>query len=110
MPYFRPRVFGLGLGLPLLPPLLKIPFPSVLRFLINFIPLPALHQLRDIIDFTDATATRLVEERTVAIKNGQLDLNDGAKDLMSILSKFSTTLSLNLSFGIPSEEQLLYGG
>jgi hypothetical protein len=92
---FRVTVFKLGLLLPFLPFILKIfPFRSFLRFMINVIPLPALHQLRDLVDFTDATATKLVVDRTAAIKSGESDLNDDAKDLMSILSTASGLLCL----------------
>ncbi|KAJ6607567.1 cytochrome P450 [Mycena sp. CBHHK59/15] len=79
--------FKLALALPFLPLVLKIPFPSFLRFMIKLIPSPALRQLRDLVDFTDATATQLVSDRKAAIKNGELDVNDDAKDLMSILMK-----------------------
>ncbi|KAJ6619065.1 cytochrome P450 [Mycena sp. CBHHK59/15] len=58
---------------PLIPFILKIPFPSFLRFMIKLIPSPALHKLRDLVDFTNATATQLVRDREVAIKNGELD-------------------------------------
>ncbi|KAJ7706342.1 cytochrome P450 [Mycena rosella] len=84
-----PTAFKLGLLLPFLPLVLKIPFPSFHRFMLNLIPSATLHQARDIIDFTNATAAQLVSDRKAAILNGELDANDNAKDLMSILMKGS---------------------
>ncbi|KAJ6587448.1 cytochrome P450, partial [Mycena vulgaris] len=51
----------------------------------NLVPLPALRPLRDLVDFTDATAVQLVRDRKAAIQKGELYLKDDAKDLMSIL-------------------------
>ncbi|KAJ7444495.1 cytochrome P450 [Mycena latifolia] len=73
--------------LPLLPLILKIPFPSFRRALINFIPLPALHHLRDLVDFTHGSASQLVAERKAALKSGELYIKDDAKDIMSILMR-----------------------
>ncbi|KAJ6587621.1 cytochrome P450 [Mycena vulgaris] len=80
-----PYAFKLALLFPLLPPIKKIPFPSFRRFMINFLPLPPLHHLRDLVDFTDATAVQLVRDRKAAIQKGELYLKDDAKDIMSIL-------------------------
>ncbi|KAJ6614640.1 cytochrome P450 [Mycena sp. CBHHK59/15] len=91
--------FELSLAIPLIPFILKIPFPSFLRFMIKLIPSPALHKLRDLVDFTNATATQLVRDREVAIKNGELDVKHDAKDLMSLLMKnnMSTEGQMHLS-------------
>ncbi|KAJ6587592.1 cytochrome P450 [Mycena vulgaris] len=77
-----PCTFKLALLFPLLPPIMKIPFPSFRRFMINLLPLPPLRHLRDLVDFTDATAVQLVRNRKAAI---QKDEKDDAKDIMSIL-------------------------
>ncbi|KAJ6568245.1 cytochrome P450 [Mycena vulgaris] len=82
-----PAAFKLGLLLPLLPLVLKIPFPSFHRFMINLIPSSTLHRARDVVDFTNATAAQLVSERKAAILNGELDAKHDARDLMSVLMK-----------------------
>ncbi|KAJ7797219.1 cytochrome P450 [Mycena olivaceomarginata] len=80
-----PAVFRMALILPVLPFIFET-FPSFfLRFMMNLIPLPALHELRDIVDFTHATAMELVRSRKAAMGNGKLD--DGGKDVMSLLMK-----------------------
>jgi hypothetical protein len=71
---------------PLLPLIMKVFPPSFLQFMINLIPLPALHELRGHIDFTDATAAKLVRSRKAALASGKPDLEiNGGKDIMSIL-------------------------
>ncbi|KAJ6532314.1 cytochrome P450 [Mycena vulgaris] len=94
-----PGTFKLALLFPLLPPIMKIPFPSFRRFMINFLPLPPLHHLRDLVDFTDATAVQLVRDRKAAIQKGELHLKDDAKDIMSILirSNMSTENATHLT-------------
>ncbi|KAJ7323895.1 cytochrome P450 [Mycena albidolilacea] len=80
-----PAVFKMALILPVLPFIFET-FPSFfLRFMMNLIPLPALHELRDIVDFTHATAMELVRSRKAAMGSGKLD--DGGKDVMSLLMK-----------------------
>ncbi|KAJ7776521.1 cytochrome P450 [Mycena maculata] len=86
-----PTVFKLALWLPFLPYILRIPFPAFRRWMINIIPSPALCHLRDLVDFTDGIAIQLVKERKAAIENGQLDLKDNAKDVMSLLMKGNMT-------------------
>ncbi|KAF7362826.1 Cytochrome P450 [Mycena venus] len=61
--------------------------PSFLRFMIGLIPYRNLQELRDIVDLTDGTATDLVRDRKAAIESGKLDINDGGKDIMSLLAK-----------------------
>ncbi|KAJ6556137.1 cytochrome P450 [Mycena capillaripes] len=81
-------VFKLALMIPLLPLVVKlIPFPSFLQFMIHFIPLPALHGTRDIVDHMDTSAARLVRDRKAALASGSLDSTLGAKDVMSLLMK-----------------------
>ncbi|KAJ6549730.1 cytochrome P450 [Mycena capillaripes] len=75
--------FKLAHFFPLLPLVLKIPFPSFRRFMISLTPSPALWHLRDLVDFIHATTSQLVIERKAAMINGTLE--DGAKDLMSLL-------------------------
>ncbi|KAJ7479368.1 cytochrome P450 [Mycena galericulata] len=82
-----PTAFELGFWLPLLPFILKIPFPAFLRSTISFIPSPALRRLRDLVDFTNATAAQLVKERKAAMESGQLEVKENAKDVMSLLIK-----------------------
>ncbi|KAJ7438810.1 cytochrome P450 [Mycena galericulata] len=82
-----PTAFELGFWLPLLPFILKIPFPAFLRSTISFIPSPALRRLRDLVDFTNATAAQLVKERKAAMESGQLEVKENAKDVMSLLMK-----------------------
>ncbi|KAJ7681271.1 cytochrome P450 [Mycena rosella] len=83
----HPTAFKLSVLLPLLPLILKIPFPSFRRFMINLVPSPTLHHLRDLVDITDGIATQLVTERKAAIKSGELDVKEGAKDIMSLMIK-----------------------
>ncbi|KAJ7870888.1 cytochrome P450 [Mycena leptocephala] len=83
-----PTAFKMQLALPLLPLLMKTFPPSFLRFMINFIPLPPLHELRDLVDFMDATASELVRDRKAAIASGKLEVDDG-KDIMSLLVKMN---------------------
>ncbi|KAJ7924201.1 cytochrome P450 [Mycena leptocephala] len=68
---------------PLLPLVLKIPFPSFRRFMISLTPSPTLWHLRDLVDFVHATTSQLVKERKAAMTNGTLE--DSAKDIMSLL-------------------------
>ncbi|KAJ7195116.1 cytochrome P450 [Mycena pura] len=75
--------FKLAHLFPLLPLVLKIPFPKFRRFLISLTPSPTLWRLRDMVDFIHATTTQLVKERKATMANGTLE--DGAKDLMSLL-------------------------
>ncbi|KAJ7667038.1 cytochrome P450 [Mycena rosella] len=82
-----PAAMKLVLLGPVLPFIEKLPFPSFRHFLINFIPIPALHQLRNLVDFTDAAATKLVRDRKAAIKSGEVCVEDDAKDIMSLLVK-----------------------
>jgi len=82
-----PTAFKLSLFFPLLPILVDIPLPSLRRFMINFIPLPALQRLRDLVDFVDSSATEVINNRKALMKSGQLDTKDNAKDLMSLLMK-----------------------
>lgn len=81
-----PAAFNLALLMPILPILDKSPFPALRHFMINLIPIPGLHELRDIVDYTDATAAKLVSDRKAAIESGDLHVKEDAKDLMSILS------------------------
>ncbi|KAJ7924234.1 cytochrome P450 [Mycena leptocephala] len=82
-----PAAFKLGIWLPLLPAITKIPSRAVLRFMISVLPVPALREIRDLVDFTSATAFNLVKERKEAIRNGTLEVKDEAKDIMSLLMK-----------------------
>ncbi|KAJ7915756.1 cytochrome P450, partial [Mycena leptocephala] len=82
-----PAIFKLGLWLPVLPAIAKIPSRAFLRFMISILPVPALREIRDITDFMSATALNLVRERKEAIRNGTLEVKDEAKDIMSLLMK-----------------------
>jgi hypothetical protein len=57
--------------------------------MISVLPVPALREIRDLVDFTSATAFNLVKERKEAIRNGTLEVKDEAKDIMSLLSVLS---------------------
>lgn len=93
--YPRPAVFKMALILPVLPFIFETFSSFFLRFMMNLIPLPALHELRDIVDFTHATAMELVRSRKAAMGSGKL--NDGGKDVMSLLSiSFEPSSSLLL--------------
>ncbi|KAJ7915749.1 cytochrome P450 [Mycena leptocephala] len=82
-----PAVFKLGIWIPLVPVIAKIPSRSFLRFMISVLPIPALREIRDLVDFMSATASNLVRERKEAIRNGTLEVKDDAKDIMSLLMK-----------------------
>ncbi|KAJ7693060.1 cytochrome P450 [Mycena rosella] len=86
-----PTAHKLSLFKSLLPLIVKMPFPSFRRFLINLVPLPALHRLRELVDLTDAAAAQLVAERKAAIQSGELYAKDDAKDIMSLLIKSNTS-------------------
>ncbi|KAJ6459207.1 cytochrome P450 [Mycena vulgaris] len=94
-----PNAFKLAVLLPLLPPILKMPFPSFRRFMINLLPLPPLRRVRDLVDLTHATAVQLVRDRKAAILGGELSLKDDAQDIMSILirSNMSTEDATHLT-------------
>ncbi|KAJ6553222.1 cytochrome P450 [Mycena capillaripes] len=96
-----PMAFKLQLAIPLLPLLVAIFPPSFRRFMIDFIPLRALHELRDVVDFTDATARELVRDRKAVVNSGNLDVNEG-KDIMSLLVKGN--LSANSAMHLTDEE------
>ncbi|KAF8206069.1 cytochrome P450 [Mycena galopus ATCC 62051] len=81
-----PAAFKLSMFFPLLPILEKIPLPSLRRRMIDFIPSPALHKLRDLVDFIDAFASELVMNRKARMKSKQLDAKDDARDVMSLLT------------------------
>jgi hypothetical protein len=51
----------------------------------NLIPLPALHNLRNIVDFLDATAAELVKERKAEMERGAQGSAEDRSDIMSIL-------------------------
>jgi hypothetical protein len=57
--------------------------------MISVLPIPALREIRDIVDFMSTTAANLVRERKEAIRNGTLEVKDDAKDIMSLLSVLS---------------------
>ncbi|KAF8171594.1 cytochrome P450 [Mycena galopus ATCC 62051] len=80
-----PATFKLQLGFPFLPILLKLFPTSFLRVMSNLIPLPALHNLRDVVDFFDATAAELVKKRKAEMERGA-----HRSDIMSILVKANT--------------------
>ncbi|KAJ7724643.1 cytochrome P450 [Mycena metata] len=82
-----PAAFKLGIWLPLLPAILKIPSRAFLRLMISVLPLPALRETRDLVDFMAANALKLVQERKEAIRNGTVEVKDDAKDIMSLLMK-----------------------
>ncbi|KAJ7915759.1 cytochrome P450 [Mycena leptocephala] len=82
-----PAIFKLGIWLPLLPAIVKIPSRAFLRFMISVLPVPALREIRDLVDFMSATALNLVKERKEAIRNGKLKVKDEAKDIISLLMK-----------------------
>ncbi|KAJ7479372.1 cytochrome P450 [Mycena galericulata] len=82
-----PAVSKLVLWIPILPFILKIPFPAFLRATISIIPSPALRRLRDLVDSTNATAAQLVRERKAAMESGRLEVKENGKDVMSLLIK-----------------------
>ncbi|KAJ7693049.1 cytochrome P450 [Mycena rosella] len=86
-----PTAYKLSLFKPFLPLIVKMPFPSFRRFMINLIPLTALHRLRELVDITDAEATQLVADRKAAIQSGELYAKEDAKDIMSLLIKSNTS-------------------
>ncbi|KAJ7855679.1 cytochrome P450 [Mycena leptocephala] len=94
-----PAVFKLGIWLPLLPAIVKIPSRAFLRLMISVLPVPALREIRDLVDFMAANALKLVQERKEAIRSGTLEVKDDAKDIMSLLMKsnMSSEEALRLS-------------
>ncbi|KAF7351645.1 Cytochrome P450 [Mycena sanguinolenta] len=79
-------VFRMALLIPFMHFVVKmIPFPSFLRSMIHFVPIPALHEARDIIDLMDAAAAQLVKDRKNVLEGEDPDTD--AKDVMSLLMK-----------------------
>ncbi|KAJ7511600.1 cytochrome P450 [Mycena galericulata] len=97
-----PTAFKLSLFFPLLPILVNVPLPSLRRFMINFIPLPALQRLRDLVDLVYASATEVINNRKALMKSGQLDTKDNAQDLMSLLMK--SNVNVNGALHLTDEE------
>ncbi|KAJ7328398.1 cytochrome P450, partial [Mycena albidolilacea] len=82
-----PAAFKLQLGFPFLPLLVKLFPTSFLQLMSNLIPLPALHNLRNIVNFLDATAAELVKERKAEMERGAQGSAEDRSDIMSILVK-----------------------
>jgi hypothetical protein len=57
--------------------------------MISVLPVPALREIRDLVDFMTANALKLVQGRKEAIRNGTLEVKDDANDIMSLLSVLS---------------------
>ncbi|KAJ7194983.1 cytochrome P450 [Mycena pura] len=93
-----PAAFKLQLGFPFLPLLLKLFPTSFLRLMSKLIPLPALHSLRNVVDFLDATAAELVKERKAEMDRGaQGESAEDRSDIMSILVKANTYAERGMS-------------
>ncbi|KAJ6457934.1 cytochrome P450 [Mycena sanguinolenta] len=100
-------VFRMVLLLPLLHFVVKtIPFPSFLRFMIHFIPLPALHEARDIIDLMETAAAKLVRDRKILLDGEKPDTD--AKDVMSLLMKSNANAGTEMH--LTDEELVRYLG
>ncbi|KAF8212641.1 cytochrome P450 [Mycena galopus ATCC 62051] len=82
-----PKAFVMQFAIPFLPFVVKLFPASFRRSMIDWVPWKPLQELRDIVDFADSTATRLVMDRKAAIESGKLDTNDGGKDIMTLLVK-----------------------
>ncbi|KAJ7314772.1 cytochrome P450 [Mycena albidolilacea] len=82
-----PTAYKMQPAFPLLPFVAKVFFLSFLRRIINFIPLPALHELRDIVDFTYAIPAELVQNRKAAIEKGGPATDNDHKSIMSLMMK-----------------------
>ncbi|KAJ6552909.1 cytochrome P450 [Mycena capillaripes] len=81
-----PAAYKMQLVFPILPFILKIFPSSFLRFMVNVIPLGAMHELRDIVDLMEATAAKLVKDHQDAMKSAEADGDDNHKNIMSLLS------------------------
>ncbi|KAJ7478258.1 cytochrome P450 [Mycena latifolia] len=46
-----------------------------------------LHKARDLVNAMESTANKLIAEKKAAVKGGQLDVDDGSRDIMSLLLK-----------------------
>ncbi|KAJ7137420.1 cytochrome P450 [Mycena crocata] len=79
--------YELSVALPLLPLILKIPSRSFLRSMIPLVPSPTLHKLRDLVDYLDQTAVKIVEAKRAAFEKEEFGAKDSSKDLMSLLMK-----------------------
>ncbi|KAJ7495126.1 cytochrome P450 [Mycena latifolia] len=82
-----PTVFKMGILFPLLPWVSRIGSPAFRRFLVNVIPSRTLHKARDLVDAMESTANKLIAEKKAAVTHGQLDVDDGSRDIMSLLLK-----------------------
>ncbi|KAJ7358620.1 cytochrome P450 [Mycena albidolilacea] len=99
-----PTAFKFGVWFPLIPLILKFPFPSFLRFMINVLPIPTLRKARDITDFTTATAQKLVSDRKQAIREGTLDLDEDSRDIMALLMNSSQKMADEGGMHLTDEE------
>ncbi|KAJ7710409.1 cytochrome P450 [Mycena rosella] len=82
-----PTVFKMGMFFPFLPWASRIASPAFLRFLVDMIPSKTLHEARDMVDFMEVKAKELILDKKEAVKCGQLEVADDAKDVMSLLLK-----------------------
>ncbi|KAJ7802929.1 cytochrome P450 [Mycena leptocephala] len=99
-----PTAFEMQWGIPLFLNAVKIFPPWFLRFMIDFIPLPTLHRLRDLVDFTDSTAAELVKERKAAMELRTSGSAEEQRDIMSLLVKSN----MSTEVGVPlTEEELV---
>ncbi|KAK7058046.1 cytochrome P450 [Favolaschia claudopus] len=79
--------FKMQLWFPLLPSLMKIFSPSFLQLMVDIVPWPALHEVRELVTLTGTTAAKLVKIRKAAIESGEFAVDDKGKDMISVLVK-----------------------
>ncbi|KAJ7148479.1 cytochrome P450 [Mycena crocata] len=96
--------YKLSVVLPLLPLILKFPYRSFLRSMIPLIPSPTIRKLRDLVDYIDETAVKIVQDKKAAMARGELEVKKGSKDLMSILLKSNMSVEGKMHF---TDEELV---
>src|SRR5258708_16129695 len=86
---FRPLAFKTAFLQMYLTPLLRIGTPKFRRFILGLIPWKTLHEIRDITDIIQNTATEIIDSKKRALENGDeavaRQIGQG-KDILSILS------------------------
>ncbi|KAJ6618197.1 cytochrome P450 [Mycena sp. CBHHK59/15] len=83
-----PTLHKIPLLLPFVPLASKFGPPSFRRFLLNAIPSPTLHRLRDMVDLMDNTAREILQGKKIALQRGDLESKENMEtgnDLMSIM-------------------------
>ena len=87
-------MFQIALLRLLTPFVTRLGSPSFRRFLLNFVPIQAVQKLKEMSDTMEMTCKDILREKRESRKLESGDGNGDGKDIMSILRKFSSYLSI----------------